>query len=250
MRFAGLVLLLLALPAFAQKVPPDGVMRFHGYAYDLATNAYIYTEVHAQRIENGRWTGGTIRYFAPDGTPMGAKTLDFTEDEFVPRYALELSDGYYEAITSAKGPIAMERRNRPERPLERGSVARPAAVTADSGFHAYIRARFQELLDGRTIKFQLVVPGALDSFKFRIRRIEDTRFDGREAVRFRVEPDTLLRFVTDPLELTYDPVEMALLEFRGISNVHDPRTGKQYTARIAFPSTPPPDAPKNLPPLE
>jgi len=93
------------------------------------------------------------------------------------------------------------------------------------------------------------VAGNLDRYKFRARRVEDGQFQGRTAVRFRVEPDSLLRYLVSPLELMYDAESKKLLEYRGISNVHDPATGKAYNARIIYPDQPPADAPKVLPPL-
>ena len=46
-----------------------------------------------------------------------------------------------------------------------------------------------------------------------------------------------------------DIQEEQLLEFRGISNIHDPRSGNAYVVRIAYYSQPPVDVPKALPPL-
>ncbi|HUP92539.1 MAG TPA: hypothetical protein VM074_09860 [Solimonas sp.] len=252
----ALVALLLACAAAivqAQDVSrvKDEVLRFYGYGYDLASNAYIYTEVHAQRIVDGRWAGGTITFFAPDGSRIGVKTLDFKDDPYVPVYRLDLEqDGYYEAITSGGDPMMMERRNGRERKLESAAVAKVGSVCADSGFHSFIRDHFKELLGGQTLKLRLAVAGSLDTFRFRMKRIGDTRFGEQPGVRFLVEPDSLLRFVVDPLELTYETSEMKLLEFRGISNVHDPHTGRQYTARVAYYAKPPAEAPKSLPPLE
>ena len=245
-----LAAVLTSLAALAAEAQPAETLRLYGYAYDLESNAYIYTEVHAQRIENGKWTGGTIAYYAPDGTRIGIKALDFTRDEFVPEYQMQLADGYSEAILDSGDPLKMERRAGRDRPVEHESIKRPVVLCADSGFHNFMRAHFKELIEGQTLKFHLAVAGSLDTFRFRVKRVEDTTFEEQPAVRFLVEPDSLLRFVADPLQLTYEPTQRKLLEFRGISNVHDPRTGRQFTARIAYYSKPPPDAPPNLPPLQ
>jgi len=53
-------------------------------------------------------------------------------------------------------------------------------------------------------------------------------------VRFRVEPDSLLRWMVDPLELTYEPAQRKLVEYHGVSNLHDPATGKAYNVRIIY----------------
>lgn len=238
--------LLASSPAHAR----DDTLRFYGYAYDLATDRYLYTEVHQQRIEADRWAGGVIRYFASDGTALGVKTLDFSADRFVPLYDYEQPAlGYREGITAIGTDITLTRTDR------RGgtrtvTVARKAPVAADSGVHGFLRSRFDELLARRTVAFGFVVAGHLDSYRFRAKRIDDTQFEGREAVRFLLEPNSLLRLVAPSLTLTYDPAQRRLLEYRGPSNLIDPDTGKAYTVRIAYYAQAPAAGPEVLPPLE
>ncbi len=247
-RLLALLLLALALPASAAD---EQVLRFYGYAYDLKSGKYLYTEVHEQHAQGDRWLGGTMTYFDPQGKKIGDKTLDFSKDNNIPLYHLTLSGSGYEEGIGAIGSdkVEMFKRHETGADIERSSVTRETAMAADSGFHAYITTHFSELMAGKTIAFKLVVPGNLDAFKFHIKRIEDTTFEGQAAIRLRVEPDSLLRFVVDPLELTYEPKAKKLLEYRGIANVHDAK-GKAYVARIAYYSKPPADAPKNLPPLQ
>jgi hypothetical protein len=245
MRATAVLIAALAVPCGAAATGAT-TLKFRGYAYDLAGNRFLYTEVHEQRIVDQRWLGGSITYFAPDGSELGRKSMDFSQDPFVPLYRLDLKarGGYMESIVALTPErIEMAKQNYGARGIERASIRRPAMVAADSGFHAYIREHFAELLAGGPVPFMFAVAGNLDAYKFRARRIADTTFEGRPAVRFRVEPDSLLRWLVDPLELTYEVERRKLLEYRGISNIHDPATGKAYNARIIYPSTPPADAP-------
>lgn len=249
-RIEGWLLLLalaLSLPAAAMD---DGKFRFYAYAYDLKTNKYLYTEVHEQNVVNGKWIGGIISYYAADGSSLGRKTLDFSKDEFVPVYRLDLTqEGYMEGITGNGEKIEMTRQSGPREDIETATVKRDGLMVADSGFHSFLSAHFAELMSGQTLRFRFAVAGNLDSFKFKGKRIADTTFEGKPAVRFLVELDSLLNLLGGPLEVTYDPEKRKLLEYRGVSNVHDPRSGKAYDVRIAYYSTPPADAPK-LPPLQ
>jgi hypothetical protein len=240
-------LLLLTVPAMAWAV--DAVTaRFYGYAYDLDSVKYLYTEVHEQRLLGERWLGGKIRYFSPDGREIGAKTLDFAANPYVPVYDYQLPALHYrEAITAVGDQIAMLK-SRGDK-TRTATVDNTAPIAADSGFHSFLRAHFQELLDGKTVTFTFVAAGNLDSYKFRAKRIEDTTFEGHDAVRFKVEANSLLRLVAPDLYLTYDPGQQRLLEYRGPSNVIDPKTDEVYKTRIVYPSQTPADAPKNLPPL-
>ncbi len=246
---ARIAVLALGLVATAAAAEPSQTLRFYGYAYDLRSGEHLYTEVHRQELAGERWLRGTIRYFDAGGRPMGEKGLDFSRDPYVPEYRFTLPDlGYVEAITSSGDPIRLERRLNGG-PVERAALQVDGPMCADSGFHSFIRAHFERLLSGEWLRFRMVVAGSLDQFRFRARRIGDTQFEGRPAVRFRVELDSLLRLLVDPLELTYDPDSLRLLEYRGVSNVRDPATGQPLEVRIAYYSERP-DNVAVLPPLE
>lgn len=240
------MVILAALAAPAQAA--EGAHRLLGYAYDLETRRFLYTEVHSQKIEGERWLGGSITYVAPDGGLIGTKTLDFTQDPFIPVYRLELKPGggYIEGISAVTADsIEMYKKGYKDSAEQRKKIARPAVTTADSGFHSFIRAHFTELMSGKKMRFSFAVAGNLDVFKFRAQRIADGLFESQPVVRFRVEPDTLLlRLLVDPLELSYEVNDRKLLEYRGVSNLHDPATGDPYNVRIIYPSAPPADAPK------
>ena len=122
-------------------------------------------------------------------------------------------------------------------------------MVADCGSQGWLVDHFDMLAAGKTLSFTLAVAGQLDAYKFRARKTGDVEFEGKRAVRIRVEPASILRFVAPSLELTYDPETRRLLEYIGVTNVHDPATHKPYQARIAFFSKRPDNAPKNLPAL-
>jgi hypothetical protein len=241
---------LLLLVCAAQTQAAGETLRFYGYAYDLKTGKYLYTEVHEQHTQDDQWLGGTMTYFDPEGKQIGRKTLDFSRDTHIPLYHLVLTpSGYEEGISAIGEQVEMFKRHAKGEKEEHVSIDRSKPMAADSGFHAYIREHFADLIAGRTVAFTLVVPGNLDSYKFRIKRVGDTQFEGQPAINLRVEPDSLLRFLVDPLELVYEPKQRKLLEYRGISNIHD-ASGKPYTARVDYYSKPPADAPRSLPPLQ
>ena len=82
---------------------------FYGHAHDLETGKYLYTEVHTPVIEGGREVASTIRYYAPDGSLLGTKPLDYRGDRYVPMFRLELpKKGYVEAITANGATIEMK----------------------------------------------------------------------------------------------------------------------------------------------
>jgi hypothetical protein len=223
--------------------------RFRGYAYDLETGAYRYTEVHRQRLDGFRWLDGTIDYHDPDGKKIAAKTLDLRADPQIPVMRLEIfSEGYVEAITKVDADRYTMEKTADGKTRSKVMKKTPD-MAADSGFHSAIVASFDRLQAGETMKFRFGVAGQLDAYSFRCRKIGDTTFDGKKAIRLAVEPDSLLRLLVDRLDLTYAVDTRYLLEYRGVSNMHDAKTGKAFNVRIVYTDTPPADAPKNLPPL-
>jgi hypothetical protein len=221
-------------------------LAFRGYAYDLESGKFLYTEKHEQKILADHWLGGTIDYFAPDGRRIGHKDLDFSADPHVPLYRLDLTSkgGYMESITAVTaGTIDMARQDHGATKVEKVTLKRKGLMTADSGFHSFIRDHFKELLAGDTVEFSFAVAGNLDSFKFRAKKTGETTWEGKPAVTLKIEPDSLLRFLVDPLALTYEPTERKLVEYRGVSNIHDEVTGKPYNVRVIYPSAKPADAP-------
>ena len=238
MKNALLAVLALACGlAHAQERPA----RFYGFTYDLASGKYLYTEVHDRKYEGARWVGGTTRYFKPDGTALATKTLDFATDPFVPVYRLdETAASYVEGITSAGDPIAMTRQEG-RGSVEAGAVKRDGAMTADAGFTTLLRAHFDALMKGETVRFRVVAVSRFDSFKFRAQRVADTAIEGKPAAVIEALVDSMLKLFAAPLQFAFDPATQRLLEYRGPSNLRDPATGKTWDVRIAYYGTPPKD---------
>src|SRR3546814_14903730 len=98
------------------------------------------------------------------------------------------TDGYHEAITSVDAThVVMAKRSTGKDKLQRKTIDHVQPMTADSGFHAFLRAHFSDLMTGKNIRFTLAVAGNLDASNFRARRLVDTIFESRPAVRFRSE---------------------------------------------------------------
>src|SRR5690606_34876273 len=117
------------------------------------------------------------------GRRLGGKSLDFSADPYVPTYRLDLPlEGYAEAVT-AVGPASLqvERRRAKDDAAVSRVLTREGPTCADSGLHAFLVAHFERLMQGEALNLRMVVAGSLDQFRFRARRVEDTRFEERPA---------------------------------------------------------------------
>jgi hypothetical protein len=234
-----LAVLLLAVAGAAAA--GDAVV--HAYVYDLETDQYLYTEVHEQKLAGGKVASSRIQYVLPNGETFGHKTIDFSTDEFVPVYRLDMTqEGYAEGIAENGSTITMMRQH-PRASPETETMKKDGAMAADAGMLRLLRANLDALARGETLQFRVLAPSRLDAYKFRARRIADTTFEGKPATRIQVDMDSMLKLFAGPLLFTFD-ANRKLVEFRGPTNVRNPATGKDYHVRLAFYSTPPKDAPK------
>ena len=221
----------------------DEPVVFYGYAYDGESGEYLYTERHEQVLKDGRWQKGSIVYYDTEGEELGRKEMDFSVNPYIPAYTLELASGYREGIRDVDGETATLWRRKVDEDEGTEGIDVEEEMAADSGFHSLIYDNLDSILDGETRKFRFAVAGNLDDYSFRVRKIGEATFEGEPAARLKVEAATLLRLIAPSLELIYDPEDGRLLQYRGLSNIHDPATGKPFEdVRIAYYSTPPEDA--------
>jgi len=243
-RLAGLALTLCFLALVARAAPTE--QRYLGYATDLETGSYLYTEVHRQRFEGDRWLGGNIRYVAPDGRQLGEKSLDFSQDPFVPLTRYRLERPRYEEVITRVTPDTVTLEKFSDGKRETATLTRSGDFAADSGFNAYLVANLPALRAGQTRSLRLGVIGQLDQYRFRISKAAELVFEGEPALRLRIAPDSLLRYLVDPLEVTYGLNSKRLLAYEGVSNLINPATGKVYTVRIVYTRQPPAAAPRTV----
>jgi hypothetical protein len=236
---AGLVLGLVVTAAGAES------LRFYGYATQLDTGKYLYTELHEQDLDGGKVQTATISYFDAAGKQVAKKMLDYRQNRTIPVFRIDHPDqGYVEALRGMSGGKLDLLKVTREKGEQSKSLDIPkGAVAADSGFNHLIQDSLPRLLAGETVQFHLVVAGNLDAYHFRAKKVRDETFEGAPAALLRVEPDSLLRLLVDPLDLLYDPSTRRLLEYRGVSNILDPATGKVYKkVRISYSAKPPAEA--------
>jgi hypothetical protein len=234
------------LTAWAQTRSTAGRSRQRvvGVAVDPGTQRHLYTEVHEQVLSaDGSVLTGTTTYHASSGQEIGRKTLDYRQNRTVPVFRMEMpGPGYAEGIRQVKGSVEVFKddkgRTRSKTlPLDDGLVA------ADSGFNQLLIDQWPALQRGDALSFQLIVAGQTDAYRFQARKVGEGSFEGERTLRLRVAPDSMLRWLVDPIDLVYGTAPPRLLEYRGVSNVIDPATGEVYRrVRVHYPSQLPPEA--------
>lgn len=223
----------LFLPLGSMAGAASQKIHFVGQAFDMQSGALLYREVHDLEMENGKVIRGKTVFLNAEGKQIAHKTTDFSADPYVPVFRLEIPGvGYADAITGNGDRVVMARKtNGTEQTAE---AAKEAPMAADGGLLNYIADHFTTLLDGNPMKLSIAVAARLETYNVRLRRIEDVLFDGRPAIRFQLEHDSPLRLLVNPLVLTYERDTRRLLEYRGQSNIGNPKTGDPYEVRIFY----------------
>lgn len=225
---------LLATVSWAEAAP--GTALLTGYAHDRETGVLMYTENHRVSLdENGRILTHTTSYRKPDGTVICEKWLDYSKLTFAPDFELnDLRDGHREGgKLTDKGYLLYSQANSGAR-IESGLVEVTPQLVSDAGFDLYVRARLDQVLAGKSVKFDLAVASEQTSLRFEASLLERSLVFNRMAVRIKVQPATLLRLLVAPIILTYDTETGELLRYEGLSNIRK-ENGNRHDTRIDFP---------------
>lgn len=244
---SGLATLALAV-AFNTSAAATQTRSYYGYATDLRTGEYLYTEVHKHQYAGDRWLSGTMKFYAPDGRFIGDKTLDFSKDAYIPLVRFTLGGGRYQDAITAINDKSITVENTRDNKVEVGRISRSKNLAADSGFNAFLVDNLSTLKVGKSVNLSLVVIGRRDDYRFKAVPKGQLDFNGEKAIRVRIEPDSLLRYVVDPIDVMYGLESKSLLRYEGISNILDRNTGKPFNVRIDY-RIKPDNVPVKLPAL-
>lgn len=227
----------LALAASAFLSAPASAVEtksYYGYATDLKTGEYRYTEVHNHQYDGDRWLSGMMKFYAPDGRFMGDKTLDFSKDAYIPLVTFTLGGGRYQDSITAISDKSVTVKTKRDKDIETEWIARQKNLAADSGFNALLIDNLDEFKTGKSVDLSLIVIGRRDFYRFKAVPKGHLDFAGEKAIRIGIQPDSLLRFVVDPLNVIYGLESKSLLRYEGISNILDRDTGKPFNVRIDY----------------
>lgn len=230
------------------------IKRFYGYAYALKSGKYLYTQVQVQQRQGENRLGGSVTYYDPKGTEIGKNILSFGEDPYIPLYRLDDERMHYaqgvSKLTAHK--VALFRRRGKDADIQRASLKRQDGMVSMQGLGQFVRLHFAQLEAGRTLKFQLISASQLKASQVSVRRTGEGQLEGHGSVRFKLTSGGWLShwFSGQPIILIFGAEHRQLLEYRGPSELYDPKTKRPYRVRIDYFAKPPTGAPGHLPASE
>jgi hypothetical protein len=228
-------ILLVLLGSSADAAEKGRTRRYVGKAYDLETGDFIYTENHTEHYEDGKHAFSIVSYRDPKGEEMVRKRIVFRKSRSAPTFrAVDYRTGYLEAAMPAEDGYRLTCRPIRSSETESTVVDIPEPAVIDGGFDYFIRDNWDDLVAGKNLTLYFAVVHRLDYAKFSLRKVGRVMRQGVRCVQFRLRVTGLLaRLFVDPIDVAYDLEHKRLIEYKGVSNIHDD-TGTCYDARIVF----------------
>jgi len=195
---------LLAAPLASSAAERPDIL---GRALHPDTGEVLYLERHYCNEEE---QSCRVLYQLPDDSLIALKTVD------------------YRLSSQAPGLFFEDYRHQRELRLDptQATQAQGSELVVDAGFDNFVRARWDTLADGGTLRFPFLPLGREKPLAMRIGPRAGDGCD--QQLCLQVELDSwFLGMLVDPVELTYDRSQRRLLRFRGISNIPTAEGGGQ-----------------------
>ncbi|MFN8845853.1 MAG: hypothetical protein ACK5V3_11390 [Bdellovibrionales bacterium] len=224
-----LVLLCLILSPFAWA------LEFTGKAYDLKSDQFLYTEKHkTQEDAQGYNTFIETEYVDNNGTLIAKIRSDFSKNKFIPDVLFEdLRNQTKETQTLdvQKNEVTIIREYLKTKQVKQRSFPVKKNMLGGQGFNNFLRSRFEELSNGKSIHVNFIVLASRDYFQFDIKQ-KAPPADGKIDFGLTVSSYFLKVFVKE-IKTRYDVSTKRLLTFKGLSNLVDEK-GNPLKVRIEY----------------
>lgn len=229
---AGLTLALACTSSMAGTSPAagNGIVQREGAAFATSDGRLMYRETHWLFTDRGR-PARLVLYRCPDGAAFARKLSRVEHEPQAPDFQLDDGrTGYREGVRQRGGEREVFVRKRSGATEKSAPLDSTPLPVIDAGFDAYIRRHWDTPVQG-SVPF--VLPSRLGTLNIAIRRMADTRIDGRAARQYRLSLASWVGFALPHTDVAYDAQTRDLLRFVGTANIRS-TDGDSVRARIVF----------------
>ena len=212
----------------------DQSIHYSGTAYSLDNDQILYREDHTLTMKDGQPIERTTLYYDADNQLFAEKNTRYrsqysnsdstnsdsynsgSDNSATPDFMLtDDRYGYSESMEQDGKRWRVEYKE----PEESGNKihSKPEYTPViDAGFDEFVRAHWNDLMEGDTVNFSFAVPSRLEWIDFRL--IPLAQKDGTLTVEMRLK-SRWIAWLLDPVFLTYDIKSKRLLTYRGLTNI-------------------------------
>jgi len=207
-----------------------------GEARALDDGRVLYREEHLlERSADGEPARRLVLYRCPDGAAFGRKVLDYGNNPFVPTFRMEDARwDYVEQLRSTPDGLQLTIERAGES-AKTGQIAiEDGALVADAGYDEFVRQRWSELITGKKVQLDFIVPSRLTYYGFVVQKQREEKIDDGEVKVFSLGLSGFFGMFLPDIEVAYDAETRELRRFVGLTNIRNIE-GENVEARINFP---------------
>ena len=210
-------------------------MEFTGKAYDLKTDQLLYTENHKTN-EDGEGFNTFIEtdYRDKEGALIAKIRSDFTKNKFIPDVTFEdLRNQTKETQTLdlEKNEVTIVRNYLKTNKTKQRTFSVKKNMLGGQGFNNFLRANFEDLVNGKSIHVNFIVLASRDYFQFDIKRKSPPQ---NESVDFGLNVSSyFLKVFVSEIKTRYNIQTKRLMTFKGLSNLLN-ENGDPMKVRIEY----------------
>jgi len=197
-----------------------------GSAFHVADGSLAYRELHFPAPDQPGLSS-RVEYQDASGRTIVSKSLDFSRSVTAPAIdQVDQRTGTRVFTRHEGGRLQAGYQRNADADLRTDTVRLTPDLIVDAGFDPFVRAQWQRLTAGESVKASFFVPSRLDTISVSIAPVprEECAQAPGEVLCLMVRPAGMLRVVgrfVEPLRLAYDIEQQRLQMFRGLSNLLD-----------------------------
>jgi len=207
-----------------------------GYAYKIDSKELLYTETHNEIWKDGLIVSDKVVYRDAQGNVFAEKQVDFRNNRFAPDFTLKNQrTGHLEAGSNKRDDYEIEFRPVDTADKKTEVVDLPSNAIADAGFDEFIIRNWDEIIAGKTLRRDFLIPSMFGFYDFRIYQSDVLEKENQKRRVINVESNNFFyRLLGAKTQLEYAYDEPSLKTFTGVSNMRD-EEGNNLNVRIVFP---------------
>lgn len=204
--------------------------QFSGKAYDINTNKLVYSEHHNYLSEKLH----IVDYKEVNGDVFATKEIDYSDSYFSPNI-IQANTRNGEKITTKKsnGTMKISYQENNKYNKEKNTIDFTPSLVVDAGFNHFITHNWHNLIKGKELTIDYLIPSRLDHYELRIKKVP---CDTDEFYCFNISAASfVIRMFSSDLRLTYEIYNTIprLKSFQGRSNICD-NQGKYQDVKIIY----------------
>ena len=209
------ILFTLLIPTLCNA---SNAFEFTGRAYDVDTHQLVYIEQHQVILnEYGQYASSVVKYVDPQGEPIALKQVSYEKSLTSPSFRFHnLRQGDRLRVDTGDTSLTVTLKQGSSSQTQTVNYQQDLSLVVDAGFDRFIVENWQDLMYDKESTFSFLAVTRQMLIDLDVSEVSRTA----NTVLYSVEPSNFfLKFLVDPIQLTYQLSTKRLLRFEGVTNI-------------------------------